>query len=486
MEFPWDELRVLQAQHHRFLIRWLLDEVVGLSSLFPVDFASYEVSLRLDPFTSALRDESSFLDKITELTICITSQVDLDLRYLPSIECSCEDAWKSLQCHPLDYLNLLGIRHGLMQLQHPISVKHVSLNGLQSEELIIAQLYPDTERLSLFRFVHHLCDVNLDGMSQLRDIQVLGEWNLITTNPIHFSHFKQIFVGECVSANITASSLGCTRLSLALQMLPRLRYVASSSIFDISSEESALMLPRTVVINWDLLLEIDRPATIHMLLNRSIATDCSEAMQRLHEWTFSRLRNKYDENLLLLLLEKSQDIPRFEWSDLDMSQDEQCRLFRYMLQLRQPIDWSRVVHSRTSLAALKLLLSERPEFATRAFGEENFTLLHAVCRWQCPEDSVEENHDYGDDIAYAYAYAYADGDDDEEKHYDGDFDVADAYDFEEEVDDDDDGESMTRMARAFDLSHCLVQHGADPSARDSHGKTPFHYFLELKRKGGRR
>lgn len=92
-----------------------------------------------------------------------------------------------------------------------------------------------------------------------------------------------------------------------------------------------------------------------------------------------------------------------------------------MLQLQRSFDWSQIINFQTHPDALELLLTKRPDLATRAFGEDQRTLLLAVGRGTAS-----------------------------------------------------DVENVTHLCRT------LLRYGADPSAQDADRQTPLDYFPRLK------
>lgn len=203
----------MQARHHKIMIHEESETGCGLHQPFRAAFASYEILLQSN-FTSSLSLDQppSHLAKITELDLFIGSEVNLDLRHLPSlrrlwIAIQDEDAWKSLRCGQLEYVSLYDVGQDLTQLQHPISAICVSIQRCKyPERLAVGRLFPDTVHLSFkpSDTSPHDIEVDLDG-SRLRHVKVSGaHCKLIATQPIHLSSVV-VAAAEQVSQNITAS-----------------------------------------------------------------------------------------------------------------------------------------------------------------------------------------------------------------------------------------------------------------------------------------
>lgn len=435
--FLFDALQALQARHHKFEFKRF--EFEHICESLPANFESCEITFEFIDSTTFLRAlNPSFLVGVTELTISDFSPVDTDLRFLPSLRkltviTGVSGEWKSLQCHPLEELSLIEVQEDLSLLQHPISAKrvHVSSTGF-AKTLVLARMFPDAVWFSVdwVEDENVRCDLDLDGMSQLRHLEVDIPCRLVATQPIHLSSLSIRQTDE-VSENITASFLACDRVAVALQMLPRLRHVIfydHNAMIPQSAapEDSFLVFPRTVTVELVSLPCLDLAASFHMVLNRYHPVRCGQSLQRVQEHAFSWLARKYDEGLLLRLLRETRDVSKFTWirSTFLLSLDEQCQAIRVMLQSGLPIDWIRIVNSRKN--SLELLLTDRPELATCAFGEHQTTLLHAICR----SPSLLRGSSSDDDAAL-------------------------------------------RLCRV------LLRFGADPSARDSQGRTPLDAFPRL-------
>lgn len=430
--FPLDEFRSLHARHHKFRIHKLETNQPNqlISQQIPADFGPYDVSIVDTQFPSSLSAEDpSFLARVTELDVHARLEGDLDLWYLPSlqrlsIDSLCADAWQTLQCRPLMSLKLADVNIDLTQLRHPISAKCVKISfSRPPERLDVARLFPDAEDFSVIVKGYHpqnekTIELDLGSMSQLRQLSIRNvQCSLLSSHPIHLSYLA-VDKTQGVSKTITASWLNCDQISLALQMVPRLKRVLYGIFDEFDRSDSLLMLPRTVVIETTGFI---RTASHHMLLNRYHADRFSRRLQRVQRLAFSTLSSRYDEGLLLRLLREAQDVSQFEWNGCSLSRDQQCQAFRHMLQSQQPFNWSRIICSRTHVDALKLLLTERPQFAKHAFGVEQMTLLHAVC------SMIGSNE-----------------------------------------------------ANGLDLFQCLLQHGADPLVRDAKGQNPLDLFPRLK------
>lgn len=371
-EFPFDQLQSLQARHHKFSVSSSRNECIG--SLFPEDIDSFEVCLETN-FTSSLRaEDSTFLRKITELNILAESDVDLDLRFLPSLQrlcisCECAEALKSLRCGPLEHLSLMDVHYDIRHLDKPVLAKSVDIEYWKSSDTVVqlfpvggGPLFPDTERLSLSALSYDRILVNLDHTPRLRHVQVHDpECTLISTHPIQLISLTT--ETDAISENITTWCLKCDGISVALQMSSVLRHVSFSSSLKIDRRESMLMLPRSTTVGWGYVAELNRAAWYHMMLNRHGAADgCSATLQRVQECAFSWLARTYDESLLLRLLRETGDISKFEWRSkrMSISRDEQCQAFRVMAQSGRAINWSRVANPAIHPDALEWSLSQRP------------------------------------------------------------------------------------------------------------------------------
>lgn len=446
--FPFDKLRALQARHHKFFIGPIY-RGERVSRLFPADFFdSYEVSLNYRQFTGSLKDSNpQFLAKVTELDVTVDddSPSQLDLRYLPSLRHLYVTDWDerliSLQCHPLKDLTLIDMKSSPAELmKHPISAKRVLITGHESNlqlgtrgGLALSQLFPDTEHLS---FIDLEYDYNppfvlrLDSMPKLRHLEVRSsKYRLTAKHPIHLSSLVMQKV-DAVSETITASRLVCDRVSVALQMLRQLRHVTFFPTCDVNHDDDSLLkLPRCVEIDFDESFPFDelRSASCHMLLNRCIGSRHPESIHRTQEYVFYHLESHLepDNALLLRVLREAQDVSQFKWRPWCRN-ETLVQAFEYMLELKRPIDWSRIVNRWTEPAALSYLLSQQPAVATRAFGEEKMTLLHALGRRR-------ESAGLGD-----------------------------------------------QQANEQSLALCLLKHGADPLARNAQGRTPLDDWPQLR------
>lgn len=458
--FPFDDMRSLQARHHKFVIRMRAsDEKMKkrISQRFPTNFMLSEVSLRYEHerFSESLRNEDlAFLAKVTELSILAESELELDLQYLPSLQrlsldCSNTRVWKSLQCHPLEYLTLTRVTPGIMELQQPISAKHVHVEAYgwwKLERFVAARLFPDAEHLSLIG-VENITRpflLELDSMSKLRHLEANLKCEVIAAHPMHLSSLT-ISRSEQVPKTITASMLKCGRVSIAVQMLSALRHVAFASIV---LDDSLLQFPRTISIELDdhssSAHKIDF-VSLHVLLNRCVASGCTTLLQPLHLVVFEMLCCRYDRVLLQRLLCESPDVSQFQWYEMLRKSNHREDVIFHMLESPQPIDWSQVIRYDTYPCAFEFLLSERPELAKRTFGVEKTTLLHKVCQYQGPRFSKEERRDRRFCLNY-----------------------------------DEPNAGTEAVDNSIIMSRELIKHGADPSAQDVHGRVAFHYLLELK------
>lgn len=224
--FPSDKLSALGARHYIFQLS--PSDIAGISRRIPADLDSYEFDCsELDDFTSALRwADALLLTRLTKLTISVRSEVDLDLRFLPSlrqlwIACGIENVWKSLQCCPLEHLEMATGMRGVTQLQHPISAKDVHVRTLRDsrETLVVARSFPDTVRLS----AQYLHVIDLDCAIKLRHLTICGAgYNLTSAHPINLSSLTirsasgaSLVLQGTISKEIRISHLNCEQLSIA-------------------------------------------------------------------------------------------------------------------------------------------------------------------------------------------------------------------------------------------------------------------------------